>query len=1075
MGLGWREGGGEGPEGEVDPDDVNILQHHDLAAWPNHVATLRNRGYIPGETDEEGIAHLRALAEITFVAFETTVLCLAIGAGHAGTWAPYLEKWWALLRPFDGLPFAGDHPDWTPGAAAAAGTLVWTACCLRYLVALGFERWILPSYQPCGGRFGYWATLFRDTHLDLFVHAALVAERGVHVSDDRFWLSGPLTEKYPLPHRVLCGDELPDLASHLIYSDLAYDTGKQNKKKTLMRVLVHLFMSKPRNQICHIRHLSKTILASMDEYVEVPALYRLVILTTLLGNFPESTRRPGLAARIRFMCSLSKTATSDEALRTWTVQRKYTVMFLLREWMFYSVESTGLVDGFLSRDKKWRDFKIICRQTTGDIRAELAAQVGAGEDGFRAPLVWDGLEKVATRGGGGGGAAAAAATLVKPRHAAALNTCRKLRKGDSREIILKKMVGVRSKLMIVHLAQLFVDNAEIRGLLACRDKREAVAYLDGLSDTSPLLRDDDLRGSLVRCLGAGAAGAWPDTVATLQLILREHFLMTPIRRRLAELGPLFHKIAMVSTDEYRERGRPPLRWLRLLGLTTDGYEDVVTFFFMYDCYAQADNRYKKWALALGKRNLLDFAIVELYLRSFDSVAASTISFFFLPLQYQRQQASALISRLGLLPTTAPPHMLGRCVFCETCLRFETAVQNSPLWVRCKYDRRLITEEYQRYVKANHKMELTASDHIHKFVPQGHTTSLFNPLTGGQYCPRAPKSKQELQRQRLVAKATAVPTWQRQLEERVDVEGAAAAAAAAAIDAPTAAMTQLYTSMMPPPPTVGVASDSCRVERLSEALMMGVIMKVGAHQLYGLCCYCGDLMHVSDEKCMTNGMSCMNHPHVDDFAGDHYQAIAFVSTTNPLLGDYGRDAVLHPGAAAGPAGGVLRDPRVRTLYRHPHVLDKPVTCDWCRRRQTRCVLHVYDAVMRLSEFAICEVELAALKTFLGPSYKMGQLGAGKPIEFISLGALVERLTAVTRRLVPRAALAPAPPRVKKTPPISEEKLKALAQHIRQTPVPLLLAVLDANPMLGIQYTTAETAPPAARLVIYTQVLEALGGV
>jgi hypothetical protein len=449
-----------------------------------------------------------------------------------------------------------------------------------------------------------------------------------------------------------------------------------------------------------------------------------------------------------------------------------------------------------------------------------------------------------------------------------------------------------------------------------------------------------------------------------------------------------------------------------------------------------------------------------------------------------------------------------------------AVQNSPVWVRCKYDGKSIDEEDARYVKANKGMELMTSDHIHKFVPQGHTTALFNPLTGGQYCPRAPKSSQELQRQRLVAKASTVVKgihdatwWQQRLEERHErdlsdredeppKEGGKEDLPAAQLKKKALEkkrslfMTSLYTSMMPPPPLVpGTPTDDCRLERLTESEMLGVVVKVGPHQHYALCCFCGDLIHLSDEKWMTNGISCMNHPHADEFAADHFHTIAFLPTTNPILSAYAHDAKLHPSAAAAApvaanaSTSVLKDPHLRSLYRHPHVLDHPVRCDWCQERETRCVLHVFDPMFRLREFAICDDDLASLQSFLGP-IKMGHLAApGKPIEIISLTLLIQRLKEVaTRRLrtataPPSAAKrgaggekGPAPQLTVAAKEKAEAAMKAevarLDECIRQCPVPRFFRILQANPMLQSQYKTAQEAPLAQRLLIYSQVLAAL---
>jgi len=68
----------------------------------------------------------------------------------------------------------------------------------------------------------YALQVFVDTHLDWLAAAMRYGE-----VDDRFWLAeGHLTAVYPLPNRVRCADELPNLAPLLLHADLLMEAAK---------------------------------------------------------------------------------------------------------------------------------------------------------------------------------------------------------------------------------------------------------------------------------------------------------------------------------------------------------------------------------------------------------------------------------------------------------------------------------------------------------------------------------------------------------------------------------------------------------------------------------------------------------------------------------------------------------------------------------------------------------------------------------------------------------------------------------------------------------------------------------
>jgi len=192
----------------------------------------------------------------------------------------------------------------------------------------------------------YQAWLWIDTHLDLLV---AVAEKGGTPTDEALYPR--LDACYPLPHRVLCAEELPDLGRYLVHVDFIMDSGKgKTQHPTLANELIHL-LCKLMNQICHIRHLGDTILEYaalfkspcrcpcvryMQHHREIEQLVRLALKCSLLGNFPRCLVRLRLAARVRLAMQLTMEEPEPKALAAWIERHPFTVMFALRELFLYA-------------------------------------------------------------------------------------------------------------------------------------------------------------------------------------------------------------------------------------------------------------------------------------------------------------------------------------------------------------------------------------------------------------------------------------------------------------------------------------------------------------------------------------------------------------------------------------------------------------------------------------------------------------------------------------------------------------------------------------------------------------------
>jgi hypothetical protein len=202
-------------------------------------------------------AEVRALATPVFGPFENAVT--AFGVAMA---TPSLAAHIAAVTAAVGLE-AALPPAPSPG-------LIYRTCMWRVVVA----HWLtgasgggtaavaastpLLAAQPIPSSLpeseypvAYLGTLFADTHLDLRCMAARYAR-----VDDAFFLENGgacLTQVYPLPHRVVCAEEVVDFASLLTKAELGYDTGWGKQTYNMEMLLAYLFERKATNSICHVR------------------------------------------------------------------------------------------------------------------------------------------------------------------------------------------------------------------------------------------------------------------------------------------------------------------------------------------------------------------------------------------------------------------------------------------------------------------------------------------------------------------------------------------------------------------------------------------------------------------------------------------------------------------------------------------------------------------------------------------------------------------------------------------------------------------------------------------------------
>jgi hypothetical protein len=380
---------------------------------------------------EGGGATVAEIADCFVTSFERTIAVVAADVND-GRWARF------FLGAVDArLKVVSQLAPVLRNVAHPEVTLVHRAMLYRCLAATWLDEWVARPLGLSG--LSYALHLYTETHM-----AWLGAAVRHNVVEDGDWLRpaarARLASYYPLPNRVVCFEELPDMAALLMRWNVM-GTPQQNKKKRrcIQRDLAHLFLAKQLPQICHVRHIVALLRKKAASTPEVATLFRMLIRIGLCGNYESVTWRAPLALRLRIHLAFAEDViggpgsvpvTTAAELFDWgeaNKQHKQAVLFLLQEHFINVCEAEGVLDTMLSESRiKWCDFKRTVRHTTRRLRQELARQAERNED-FFAPLRWEGGDSAFT-------------SIMQAGHTLMLATTWKNVKGRPGFVIAKKMV-----------------------------------------------------------------------------------------------------------------------------------------------------------------------------------------------------------------------------------------------------------------------------------------------------------------------------------------------------------------------------------------------------------------------------------------------------------------------------------------------------------------------------------------------------------------------------------------------------------------------------------------------------------
>lgn len=774
----------------------------------------------------------------------------------------------------------------------------------------------------------YAATLFIDTHLSLLKAMAVAGVR-----DDSYWLEprdgfAGIDSCYPHAYAVACVEELPNFAPLFCFTDLGGDgktnalpsapsaTGGRTPQKfntTLKRTLAHVFITKALPQKCHVRHVASVLLEASKAYPAVMELFRCVLYAMLAGNMPSARNRLSLAARLRIKTVFG--AMNNEELIAWVAANKVIVIFILREHFIDLCEAHGAIEelifdvpgrseGDTHARAQWLDYKEVVRTSLARVRDLLSRQVGEGR-----AVDWEAIK---------------AHDAFFHAQAKSLATCMKNSKGRASSILARAMGQEMGTALVAHLSNEGKKLAPLFDLLLPGVSPEHI--FQGKWTIEQLAANPiPSRERILKAIAESGMKKLqrkvpmnPTPHRLLETILT-HILRRPLLKRLRiRLGRLKEALhfcawqaardtcASEGSSSSRDRSVPPLKWLKVLGLPASVIQEVRTWVFDYCTRQLTDNSFTSRVQTLGKRDLLSYCIVQTYFSLFEHYREhESTPVVFRPIGEAMSQILALRRRLALSPFERTPPTLGTTRLCLWgCRCWATQVQAPPAHVIHDYDSDLVryvapptprqsevkveveakVEEPQsemeaanqvtrRRVTRKKKKNRRRSLHcpppecgVQPLVEIGDHLATIDLRDGLLYCARKKESKAS---QVGAFKLLPDELLQPDKKEEAAVKGSAGSTRVLSL----ASIVQKTISD-------GIATmkadrKRCGDDPLFLVDMLGIWYNVNGFY-YGLCCYCGNLTSVAQEKITPQGLlSCMNHWHADlDPGHPHWDRMAF---------------------------------------------------------------------------------------------------------------------------------------------------------------------------------------------------------
>ncbi len=196
----------------------------------------------------------------------------------------------------------------------------------------------------------------------------------------------------------------------------------------------------------------------------------------------------------------------------------------------------------------------------------------------------------------------------------------------------------------------------------------------------------------------------------------------------------------------------PLRYLQLLGLSSEELGHVRDWVYDYMVHDVADNQFKRRANEFGKKHLLAFLKIKHYFRLVDAYRNED-RIILLPAEMVLSQLNVLRRRLYQAPYEATHRELGMARICGGCNGWATLVKPSPIWIECRNDTKLMAERVARMEKQQ-RQQVGRPLRLEEYLQEPHelcAAENWTGLDGHDYCRHGKYTKDTLTEQRQRAR------------------------------------------------------------------------------------------------------------------------------------------------------------------------------------------------------------------------------------------------------------------------------------------------------------------------------------
>ncbi len=499
--------------------------------------------------------------------------------------------------------------------------------------------------------------LWIDTHLDLASH---IRRNGTEDLEIQAFLLRPHGR------RVVWAGDLPDFTSLIPMANMWHET-RPTLKDNIVCMIVHLFLCKTQHKKCQIRNIIRILWIYAQRHPVIMDLVKDLLHVTLLGNYPHANYRPTFPRRIflresniRFM----RSASFDHSI-VWMHENRRLVYYALKEFWIYTV-------GFCSATES------VLRETQyHDMHRRSVIQV------------LDTARSIVDRGGPPRDMLDRTEEELRRVHNECLKFLTKLRKGSFVRVVHAKLKTWAALHLRVRLE-----------MAVARISAFGPALLSGVDPQTraPLARTSlvtalpaELAARIARRLDYASLCRLGMTCRAMRVLTKDPWVQRGSIRASRSVWEgqedtaILEEASVVDLDQEtlsalcvgaqyaaaRTDGFCDMRWMKMAGMSPEGYVDATTLYTDYDCRDIPDNAIGKRFLPIYERSPRDFAILYTFVSEMDRFRNLEIRV--LDLRTLRHQAEAIRMRAGLEPWQPTPENLGRRSYCGGCARWADVV------------------------------------------------------------------------------------------------------------------------------------------------------------------------------------------------------------------------------------------------------------------------------------------------------------------------------------------------------------------------------------------------------------------